>query len=105
MATATDYPHIVKEHGQPARLENHPRTRVAMVVADYIAYGWSVDEMHRQHAYLTLSELHAAMMYYYDHQQEIDDEIAAELARVAEDASTKPRPSVWFRLKAAGLIK
>jgi hypothetical protein len=43
MASAIAYPHIVKENGQSARLENQPRTRVAQVVMDYLAYGWSAD--------------------------------------------------------------
>jgi uncharacterized protein (DUF433 family) len=35
---------------------------------------------------LTLSEIHAALTYYYDHQEEIDDALAedAELGRQAE---------------------
>jgi uncharacterized protein (DUF433 family) len=105
MSTATAYPHIVKENGQPARLEKHPRTRVAMIVTDYVAYGWSVDEMHRQHPHLTLAELHAAMAYYYDHAQEIDAEIAAEVDQAADDLRSKPRPAVWLKLKSQGLIK
>jgi hypothetical protein len=104
MATALAYPHVVKENGAPARLENHPRTRVAMIVTDYLAYGWSPDEICRQHPYLKLAEVHAAMAYYYDHQQEIDGEIAAELAR-DELLKDKPRPPFWFRLQAQGLIK
>ena len=39
MATIQSYPHIVKENGEPARLESHPRTRVAMLVMDYSAVG------------------------------------------------------------------
>ena len=42
MATAITYPHIVKEDGAAARLEGHPRTRVAMIVMDYLARGLSV---------------------------------------------------------------
>jgi hypothetical protein len=64
------YPHIQKLPEQPARLERLPRVRIAQIVMDYLAYGWSVEEMCRQHSYLTLSEAHAAMMYYFDHQQE-----------------------------------
>jgi hypothetical protein len=45
MATATVYPHVIKEKDTPARLERHPRTRVAMIVTDYLAYGWSPDEI------------------------------------------------------------
>ena len=68
---ATSYPHIVKQDVQPAALEKHPRVRVAMIVMDYLAYGWSPDEIHRQHPHLTLAEVHSAMAYYYDHQDEI----------------------------------
>lgn len=104
MATGLAYPHVVKENGAPARLENHPRTRVAMIVTDYLAYGWSPDEICRQHPYLRLAEVHAAMAYYYDHQAEIDAEIAADLAQ--DDLfKAKARPSFWHRLQAQGLIK
>jgi uncharacterized protein (DUF433 family) len=101
----TTYPHIVKENGQPARLETHRRTRVAMIVIDYLAYGWSPDEIHRQHPHLTLAEVHAAMGYYYDHQQEIDAEITAELEDVDRAMQNPKRSPVWLKLKAKGLIK
>ncbi len=94
------YPHIVKEEGEPARLERYPRVRVAQIVMDYLAYGWSVDEIHRQHSYLALAEVHAAMAYYYDHQGEIDAEIAAELEEVDRTLESKERSPVWVKLKA-----
>ena len=104
MATALSYPHVVKENGTPARLASQPRTRVAMIVTDYLAYGWSPDEICRQHPHLKPAEVHAAMAYYYDHQEEIDAEIAAELAE-SDRARSQPRPAFWFRLKAQGLIR
>src|SRR5271167_2781656 len=67
---ALTYPHIVKEPGKPARLERHPRTRVAMIVADYLWRGWSAEEIARQYPYLTLAEVHAAMTYCFDHRDE-----------------------------------
>lgn len=104
MAVQLTYPHIVKEDGQPARLESHPRTRVAMIVMDYLAYGWSVDEMCRQHPYLTPAEAHAAMAYYFDHQEEIDGEIAQEVKEV-DEARAKAGPSPFYlRLRAKGLL-
>jgi uncharacterized protein (DUF433 family) len=102
---ATAYPHIVKANGQPACIENHPRTRVAMIVMDYLAYGWSPDEIHRQHPHLTLAEVHAAMGYYYDHQQEIDEEITAELEETDRALQNAQRSPAWLKLKAQGLIK
>lgn|GEM_PF-6362488 len=55
-----------------------PRIRVAQIVMDYLAYGWSVEEMCRQHSYLRLAEVYAAMGYYFDHQDEIDNEVCLE---------------------------
>ena len=101
---ATTYPHIVKENGQPARLESHPRVGVAMIVMDYLAYGWSADEIHRQHPHLTLAEVHAAMGYYYNHQPEIDAEIAAQLEEVDRALQNPKRSPAWLKLKAQGLI-
>jgi uncharacterized protein (DUF433 family) len=102
---ATSYPHIVKQNGQPAHLEKHPRVRVATIVMDYLAYGWSPDEIRRQHPYLTLGEIHAAMGYYYDHQSEIAAEIAAEMEEVDLALKNAARSPVWLKLKAQGLIQ
>ena len=63
MSIETTYPHIEKFGSEPARLERLPRIRVAQIAADYLAYGWSADEMCRQHSYLTHAEAHAAMAY------------------------------------------
>jgi uncharacterized protein (DUF433 family) len=100
MVQAIAYPHIVKENGKPARLERHPRVRVAQVVMDYLAYGWSADEIHRQHPHFALAEVHAAMGYYYDNQAEIDAEITAELDEVDRALHSQVRSPVWLKLKA-----
>ncbi len=51
------------------------RTKVAEVVLDRLAYGWSIEEMHQQHPHLSLAELSAAMTYYYENQNRMDREI------------------------------
>lgn len=99
MPVELTYPHIVKEPGKPARLELHARTRVAMIVADYLWRGWSAEEIARQYPYLTLAEVHAAMTYYFDHRQEIEDELITEYAEVEEWKKTHPTPPLLVRLK------
>ena len=59
-------------------------TKVVEVVLDKLAYGWSPEEIHFQHPSLSLSQIHAALAYYYDHQAELD----AEILRRQEDAET-----------------
>jgi len=75
-------PHIEKQADQSARLQRFPRVRVAQIIMDYLAYGWSVEEICRQHIYLKSAEAHAAMGYYFDHQEEIDQEITQEWEQV-----------------------
>jgi uncharacterized protein (DUF433 family) len=105
MVNAISYPHIIKEDGKPARLVSHPRVRVAQIAMDYLAYGWSADEIHRQHPHLSLAEVHAAMGYYYDNQSEIDGEIMAELEEVDRAVDTQARSQVWLKLKAQRMGK
>ena len=103
MATVA-HEHIEKFTGQPARLSRLPRIRVAQIVMDYLAHGWSPDEMCRHHSHLTPAEAHAAMTYYYDHQAEIDAEIKAELAEErAAQANAVPTP-FELRMRAKGIL-
>ena len=99
MPAAVTYPHIVKNPGEPARLEKHPRTRVAMIVADYLWRGWSAEEIVRQYPYLTLAEAHAALTYFFDHREEIEGELVAEYRDVEEWKKTHPTPPLLVRLK------
>ncbi|NEO84837.1 MAG: DUF433 domain-containing protein [Spirulina sp. SIO3F2] len=99
-----NYPHIEKPAEQPARLQRLPRIRVAQIVMDYLAYGWSVEEICRQHPYIKPAEAYAAMGYYFDHQAEIDQEIAQEWKQTEVDAARAVRSPFYIRMKARGLL-
>ena len=101
--TAVAYPHIEQLIGEPARLERLPRVRVSQIVMDYLAHGWSADEICRQHSYLRSAEVHAAMTYYFDHQPEIDAEIRAEWELAEDERRTTTRSPFLQRLIAKGL--
>jgi uncharacterized protein (DUF433 family) len=98
------YPHIEKVTDQPARLVRVPRIRVAQIAMDYLAYGWSPDEMCRQHPYLLPAEAHAAMAYYFDHQPEIDAEIRHELEEANRDHASADNSPLRLRLRAKELL-
>ena len=104
MAIELTYPHIEKPEGQSARLCRFPRIRVAHIAMDYLEYGWSVDQMCRQHPYLLPAEAHAAMAYYFDHKNEIDEEIRDEVEQVTRERSESPGSIVHGRLRAQGLL-
>jgi uncharacterized protein (DUF433 family) len=69
-------------------------TKVIEVVLDKLAYGWSPEEMHYQHyGQLSMSQIHAALAYYYDHQAEMDAEIERqhqEVRILREQAKDSP---------------
>jgi len=89
------YPHLDKREGEPAKLARVPGVRVAQLVMDYLSFGWTPEEMCRQHSNLTPSECHAAMAYYYDNRSEIEAEIQSELNQVEQD-KVKAQPSPFL---------
>lgn len=78
---ATDYPHInVTPDGVPILAGT--KTKVIEVALDCLAHHWDVDEMHCQHPHLTRGQICSALAYYYDHQDELDQAIQAQLSQV-----------------------
>jgi uncharacterized protein (DUF433 family) len=104
MATITAYPHIIKNDAEAARLAGHPRTRVAMIMMDYVGRGLGAEDIVQHYPYLRLAEVHAAMAYYHDHPDEIDAEIQDELDQLASDPTANQRSTVWQKLRVKGLI-
>jgi uncharacterized protein (DUF433 family) len=104
MSTVTKYPHIETPEGGPARLARLPRIRVAQIIMDHIAHGWSAEEICRQHSHLTPAEVHAAFAYYFDNRDALDREIEKEW-RDADETAKSPHASPFFiRMKAKGLL-
>jgi uncharacterized protein (DUF433 family) len=102
-ATQTGYDHIVlSADGVP--LIAGTTMKVIELVLEKIAYGWSPEELHFQHPYLTLGQVHSALAYYWDHQAEMDREIERGLEIVDQlQRSLEPSP-LMARLKAKALI-
>lgn len=67
-------------------------TKVKEIVLDRLAHGWSPEEMHFQHRHLSLAQIHAALAYYYEHQEQFDEEIERDLAHV-DTLADAARPS------------
>ena len=68
-------------------------TKVIEVVLDKLAYGWSPEEMHFQHPHLSLAQIHAALSYYYEHQEQLDSDIARrrkEAEKMAAESADSP---------------
>lgn len=104
MNTATLYKHIIlNDAGVP--IVEGTTTKVIEIVLDVKAYGWSPEEVHFQHPHLSLGQIHSALAYYWDHQEELDADIEKRLLRVeAIRKGLKPVP-LLDKLRAKGLIK
>ena len=76
MTTKILHPYITsaKEIGEGRPIIAGTRTRVSNIVA-YYKLGLSPEELAREFPHLTLSQIHDALSYYYEHQEEIDREI------------------------------
>ena len=72
MLTVCD--HIEVDAKGEARIAGS-RIKVSGLVQDSKFYGWGVPELHEQFPHLTLAQIHAAFVYYHDHQEEIDQAI------------------------------
>src|SRR5258707_636640 len=54
--------------------------KVIEIAIERIAYGASAEQIHEQHCgHLTLAQIHAALAWYYDHQESIDAEIQRQV--------------------------
>lgn len=81
------------------------KIKVIEVAIDKIATGSSPEEMHFQYPHLSLAQIHAALTYYYDHQEEFDAEIARQLQEVRELRTKAQDTPLHTRLRSLGLIK
>ncbi|PKL48653.1 MAG: hypothetical protein CVV37_07950 [Nitrospira bacterium HGW-Nitrospira-1] len=76
MPTIVSHPYITsrKDIGQGHPIIAGTRTRVSNIIA-YYKLGFSPEELAREFPHLTLSQIHDALSYYYEHQEKIDKEI------------------------------
>jgi uncharacterized protein (DUF433 family) len=81
MIVETRYEHIVLDQNKVPMITG-TTMKVVELVLDSKAYGWSPEELHFQHPYLTLGQIHSALAYYWDHQEQLDQDIEQRLQRV-----------------------
>ncbi len=49
--------------------------KVVEIIIAQKAYGWSPEEIHFQHPYLSMSQIYSALAYYWDYRSEMDLDI------------------------------
>jgi len=102
-SVATGYEHIlITEQGVP--VIDNTRTKVIEIVLESMSYGWSPEELHLQHPYLSLGQIHSALAYYWDHKEELDRDIEERLRRADEMRQVVGQAPLVDKLRAKGLI-
>ncbi len=96
----TDYKHIALDSQQRPIIAG-TRMKVSHLVIEHLTWGWSPEELAFQHPHLTLGQIYSALAYYWDHQAEVDAEIARSEEEVERLRATLPEPPATAKLRAA----
>jgi uncharacterized protein (DUF433 family) len=106
VAEKQQYAHITfNEHGQPTI--DGTRFKVKHLAAEQVYWGWDARKMHEEHPHLTLGQIHSALAYFADHEEEIRQELAEderEIERMRSEAGPSPlrEKILAARLRDAG---
>ncbi len=76
-------------------------TKVIEVALDHIAHRWDAEEIHRQHPYLSLPQIHAALGYYFENQKSCDLLIEERLKLAEESRESSQNRTLVNKLKAS----
>jgi uncharacterized protein (DUF433 family) len=89
MNTDIQYPHLSVDADGTARIER-TRYKVIHLAGEHYHYGWSAEEILRQHSDLRPEQVYAALTYIYDHHERLVRELHEAAAEADRDASRQP---------------
>ncbi len=78
--------------------------KVVELVLAHLAYGWSPEELHFQFPHLTMGQIYSALAYYWDHREELDQDIEDRLSSVDQMRRSLGESPLVAKLKNEGLI-
>lgn len=103
MTTAVELQSVVlDDRGRP--IIAGTRFKVLHLAMEHISWNLSAEELHAAHPPLALSQVYAALAYYYEHQEELDAEIAAGDAEFQQQWLENQRSPVHDKLRRMGKI-
>jgi uncharacterized protein (DUF433 family) len=98
---AVTYPHI-EINANGVAIVSGTTTKVIEIVQDHLAHHWHAEDICRQYPYLSLAQVHAALTYYYDHEQEMQAEIERVRREVADIRARHFDPTLRDKLRQLG---
>jgi uncharacterized protein (DUF433 family) len=73
-AAQRSYPHVESDSRGVPIIAGTTMKLVELVMAQR-THGWSPEELSFQFPFLSMGQIHAALAYYWDHQEELDEDI------------------------------
>jgi uncharacterized protein (DUF433 family) len=101
MATAAEYPHLKVAIDGSIRIGDS-RYKVIHLAAEHYHHGWTAEELLRQHPDLRPEEVYSALAYFYDHHDELVEQIRAA-ASIEPPSSNLSRAELLRRASAKGI--
>jgi uncharacterized protein (DUF433 family) len=89
MSTVVNYPHICIGENGVARV-GKSRYKVVHLAGEHYHYGWSAEELLRQHPDLRPEEIYAALTYFYDHYADMVAQSQEQSEHVKELHANQP---------------
>jgi uncharacterized protein (DUF433 family) len=94
----TRYEHVVMDENGVPYIAGTTMKVVELVTAQ-TAHGWSPEELHFQFPHLALGQIYSSLAYYWDHQAELDQDIARRLDMAENLQKQLSSPELQARLR------
>ena len=103
-AKTTEYKHVLlDDRGVPSI--DGTSMKVVELITSIQAYGWSPEELHFQYPHLSMSQIYSALAYYWDHKEEIDEDLKRRFEyseKLRVEAGESPLSK---RLRKEGIVR
>jgi uncharacterized protein (DUF433 family) len=100
---STDYKYIqINENGVPVIADT--TMKVVELITAVKAYGWSPADLYANYPHLSMSQIHSALAYYWDHKAGMDAEIQQIDQWAANMRQQAGESSVARKLREQGLL-
>jgi uncharacterized protein (DUF433 family) len=91
-------PHVWTDESGVAWVDDSG-SKVIEIAAEHIGCGWTADMILENHPHLMPAQVHAALAWYYDHQEAMDEEMRLRDTRANQLLATMPVPPLQLRLR------
>lgn len=79
--------------------------KVIEIVLAQRSYGWTAEEIQINHRYLNMGQIYAALAYYWDNRQALDQDIERREVVIQKQEQAAGESAFSSRLRSQGLLR